>query len=208
MPNMKVVDMAGKEVGTIELSDVVFGADVNSTVLHTAVKAYLANQRQGTQSTLTRTEVSGGGKKPWKQKGTGRARQGSTRAPQWTHGGIALGPKPRSYRLTLNKKVKRLALFGALSAKVAENEMVVVDTIAATSYKTKTMVQMLKDLGAEKKALVVLPSVDPMVVKSCANIPGVKTTVFNAINVYDILNCNTLIVAKAAVEKIEEVYAR
>ena len=208
MPNMKVVDMAGKEVGTIELSDVVFGADVNSTVLHTAVKAYLANQRQGTQSTLTRTEVSGGGKKPWKQKGTGRARQGSTRAPQWTHGGIALGPKPRSYRLTLNKKVKRLALFGALSAKVAENEMVVVDTIAATSYKTKTMVQMLKDLGAEKKALVVLPSVDPMVVKSCANIPGVKTTVFNAINVYDILNCNTLIVAKGAVEKIEEVYAR
>ncbi len=208
MPNMKVVDMAGKEVGTIELSDVVFGADVNSSVLHTAVKAYLANQRQGTQSTLTRTEVSGGGKKPWKQKGTGRARQGSTRAPQWTHGGIALGPKPRSYRLTLNKKVKRLALFGALSAKVAENEMVVVDTIAATSYKTKTMVQMLKDLGAEKKALVVLPSVDPMVIKSCANIPGVKTTVFNAINVYDILNCNTLIVAKGAVEKIEEVYAR
>ena len=208
MPNMKVVDMAGKEVGTIELSDVVFGADVNSTVLHTAVKAYLANQRQGTQSTLTRTEVSGGGKKPWKQKGTGRARQGSTRAPQWTHGGIALGPKPRSYRLTLNKKVKRLALFGALSAKVAENEMVVVDTIAATSYKTKTMVQMLKDLGAEKKALVVLPTVDPVVVKSCANIPGVKTTVYNAINVYDILNCNTLIVAKAAVEKIEEVYAR
>ena len=208
MPNMKVVDMAGKEVGSIELSDVVFGADVNSTVLHTAVKAYLANQRQGTQSTLTRTEVSGGGKKPWKQKGTGRARQGSTRAPQWTHGGIALGPKPRSYRLTLNKKVKRLALFGALSAKVAENEMVVVDTIAATSYKTKTMVQMLKDLGAEKKALVVLPSVDPMVIKSCANIPGVKTTVFNAINVYDILNCNTLIVAKGAVEKIEEVYAR
>jgi large subunit ribosomal protein L4 len=205
---MKVVDMAGKEVGTIELSDVVFGADVNSSVLHTAVKAYLANQRQGTQSTLTRTEVSGGGKKPWKQKGTGRARQGSTRAPQWTHGGIALGPKPRSYRLTLNKKVKRLALFGALSAKVAENEMVVVDTIAATSYKTKTMVQMLKDLGAEKKALVVLPAVDPIVIKSCANIPGVKTTVFNAINVYDILNCNTLIVAKGAVEKIEEVYAR
>ena len=208
MPNMKVVDMAGKEVGTIELSDVVFGADVNSTVLHTAVKAYLANQRQGTQSTLTRTEVSGGGKKPWKQKGTGRARQGSTRAPQWTHGGIALGPKPRSYRLTLNKKVKRLALFGALSAKVAENEMVVVDTIAATSYKTKTMVEMLKNLGAEKKALVVLPTVDPMVVKSCANIPGVKTAVFNTINVYDILNCNTLIVAKGAVEKIEEVYAR
>ncbi|MBQ8859212.1 MAG: 50S ribosomal protein L4 [Clostridia bacterium] len=208
MPNMKVVDMAGKEVGTIELSETVFGANVNSAVLHTAVKAYLANQRQGTQSTLTRTEVSGGGKKPWKQKGTGRARQGSTRAPQWTHGGVALGPKPRSYRMTMNKKEKRAALFGAMSAKVAGNEMVVVDAISATSYKTKAMVAMLNALGAEKKALIVLPAVDPMVVKSCANIPGVKTAVFNTINVYDILNCDTFIVAKAAVEKIEEVYAK
>ena len=208
MPVVKIVNMSGAEVGELTLNDKLFGAEVNGAVLHAAVRAYLMNQRQGTQSTLTRTEVSGGGKKPWKQKGTGRARQGSTRAPQWTHGGIALGPKPRSYRLTLNKKVKRLALFGALSAKVAENEMVVVDTIAATSYKTKTMVEMLKNLGAEKKALVVLPTVDPMVVKSCANIPGVKTAVFNTINVYDILNCNTLIVAKGAVEKIEEVYAR
>ena len=208
MPNMKVVDMAGKEVGTIELSETVFGADVNSSVLHTAVKVYLANQRQGTQSTLTRTEVSGGGKKPWKQKGTGRARQGSTRAPQWTHGGVALGPKPRSYRMTMNKKEKRLALFGALSAKVAGNEMVVVDSIAATSYKTKAMVEMLKALGAEKKALIVLPTADQLVVKSCANIPGVKTTVHNAISVYDVLNCDTLIVAKSAVEKIEEVYAK
>jgi large subunit ribosomal protein L4 len=205
---MKVVDMAGKEVGTIELSETVFGADVNSSVLHTAVKVYLANQRQGTQSTLTRTEVSGGGKKPWKQKGTGRARQGSTRAPQWTHGGVALGPKPRSYRMTMNKKEKRLALFGALSAKVAGNEMVVVDNIAATSYKTKAMVEMLKALGAEKKALIVLPTVDQLVVKSCANIPGVKTTVHNTISVYDVLNCDTLIVAKGAVEKIEEVYAK
>lgn len=200
--------MAGKEVGTMELSETVFGANVNGAVLHTAVKAYLANQRQGTQSTLTRTEVSGGGKKPWKQKGTGRARQGSTRAPQWTHGGVALGPKPRSYRMTLNKKEKRAALFGAMSAKVAGNEMVIVDAISATSYKTKAMVEMLTALGAQKKALIVLPAVDPMVVKSCANIPGVKTTVYNAINTYDILNCDTFIVAKAAVEKIEEVYAK
>ncbi len=208
MPNMKVVDMAGKEVGTIELSETVFGANVNSAVLHTAVKAYLANQRQGTQSTLTRTEVSGGGKKPWKQKGTGRARQGSTRAPQWTHGGVALGPKPRCYRITMNKKEKQAALFGAMSAKVAENEMIVVDAISATSYKTKAMVAMLNALGAEKKALIVLPTVDPVVVKSCANIPGVKTAVSNALNVYDILNCDTFIVAKEAVEKIEEVYAK
>ena len=208
MPNMKVVDMAGKEVGTMELSETVFGANVNSAVLHTAVKAYLANQRQGTQSTLTRTEVSGGGKKPWKQKGTGRARQGSTRAPQWTHGGVALGPKPRSYRVSMNKKEKQAALFGAMSAKVAENEMIVVDTISATSYKTKAMVAMLNALGADKKALIVLPAVDPVVVKSCANIPGVKTTVCNALNVYDVLNCDTFIVAKEAVEKIEEVYAK
>ena len=166
------------------------------------------NQRQGTQSTLTRTEVSGGGKKPWKQKGTGRARQGSTRAPQWTHGGIALGPKPRSYRITLNKKVKRAALFSALSSKVAGNEMVVVDNIALTEYKTKAMVAMLDALGADKKALVVLPAVDEFVIKSCDNIPGVKTALFNTINVYDILNCDKFIVAKEAVEKIEEVYAR
>ena len=208
MPNMKVVDMAGKEVGSIELSDAVFGVDVNSTVLHAAVKAYLSNQRQGTQSTLTRTEVSGGGKKPWKQKGTGRARQGSTRAPQWTHGGIALGPKPRSYRVSMNKKERRAALLGAMSVKVAENEMIVVDSIAATEYKTKAMIAMLTALGAEKKALIVLPAADPMVIKSCANIPGVRTTVYNALNVYDVLNCDTFIVAKAAVEKIEEVYAR
>ena len=208
MPNMKVVDMAGKEVGEIALSEKVFGAEIKEAVLHTAVKAYLANQRQGTQSTLTRTEVSGGGKKPWKQKGTGRARQGSTRAPQWTHGGIALGPKPREYRMDLNKKVKRAALFGALSSKVADNNMVVVDAITAGEYKTKTMVAMLDALKAEKKTLIVLPEVDCFVVKSCDNIPGVKTTVYNSINTYDILNCDTLIVSKAAVEKIEEVYAK
>ena len=208
MPEIKVVNMAGAEVGTMTLSDTVFAADVNGAVLHTAVKAYLANQRQGTQSTLTRTEVSGGGKKPWRQKGTGRARQGSTRAPQWTHGGIALGPKPRTYTVKLNKKVKRLALFGALSSKVANGEMVVIDKIEAAEYKTKNMVAMLDAVGAAKKSLIVLPAVDECVIKSCANIEGVKTTQWNTINVYDILNCDTFIVAKEAVAKIEEVYAR
>ena len=208
MPNMKVVNMAGKEVGTIELSEKVFGAKVNEAVLHTAVRAYLMNQRQGTQSTLTRSEVSGGGRKPWKQKGTGHARQGSTRSPQWTHGGIALGPKPRSYRIELNKGIKRAAMFSALSSKVAGGEMIVVDNITATEYKTKAMVIMLAAVGAAKKTLVVLPEVNSFVIKSCANIEGVKTTQWNTINVYDILNCDTLIVAQGAVAKIEEVYAR
>ncbi len=208
MPNMKVVNMAGKEVGEITLSDKVFGREVSEAVLHTAVRAFLMNQRQGTQSTLTRTEVSGGGKKPWKQKGTGHARQGSTRAPQWTHGGVALGPKPRSYRVTLNKATKRAALFSALSSKVQSGEMIVVDKITATEYKTKNMVAMLSALGAAKKALIVLPEVDDCVIKSCANIEGVTTTQWNTINVYDILNCDTFIVAKDAVAKIEEVYAR
>ena len=207
MPTMKVMDMAGKEVGTIELSEKVFGAEVNAALLHTAVRAYLMNQRQGTQSTLTRSEVSGGGKKPWKQKGTGRARQGSTRSPQWVHGGIALGPKPRTYRLAMNKKAKRAAMFSAFSSKVAAGEMIVVNAIAATEYKTKTMTSMLSALGAGKRTLIVLPEVDAMVVKSCANIPGVKTAVCNALSVYDILNCDTFIVAEAAVKKIEEVYA-
>ena len=208
MPNINVVDMAGKVVGTIDLSDKIFGAEVNEAVLHTAVRAYLMNQRQGTQSTLTRTEVSGGGRKPWKQKGTGHARQGSTRSPQWTHGGVALGPKPRSYRVNLHKSVKRTALFSALSAKVEAGEMIVVDKIAATEYKTKVMVAMLDAIGAKKKSLIVLPEVDGFVIKSCANIEGVKTTQWNTINVYDILNCDTFIVAKEAVAKIEEVYAR
>ena len=207
MPNMKVLDMAGKEVGEISLSDAVFGAEVNSAVLHIAVKSYLANQRQGTQSTKTRSEVSGGGKKPWKQKGTGHARQGSTRSPQWTHGGIALGPKPRSYRFEINKKVERIALQSAFSSKVADGDMIVVDSITTTEYKTKTMVNMLKALGSEKKALVVLAENDAMVVKSMANIPGVKTALVNTLNVYDILNCDKFIVAKGAAEKMEEVYA-
>ena len=207
MPNMKVMDMAGKEVGEIALSDAVFGAEVNSAVLHIAVKSYLANQRQGTQSTKTRSEVSGGGKKPWKQKGTGHARQGSTRSPQWTHGGIALGPKPRSYRFEINKKVRRIALQSAFSSKVADGDMIVVDAINATEYKTKTMAAMLKALGSEKKALVVLEENNALAVKSLANIPGVKTALVNTLNVYDVLNCDKFIVAKAAAEKMEEVYA-
>ena len=208
MPEIKVVNMAGAEVGTMTLSDAVFAADVKGAVLHTAVKSYLANQRQGTQSTLTRSEVSGGGKKPWRQTGTGRARQGSTRSPQWIHGGIALGPKPRKYTVKMNKKVKRLAMLGALTAKVAGSEMIVVDSIAATEFKTKTMANMLQAIGATGKTLVVLPEADAKVITSLANIPGVKTTLCNTLNVYDILNCNTFVAAKAAVEKIEEVYAK
>ena len=207
MPNVKVMDMTGKEVGEIALSDVIFGADVNEAVLHAAVRAYLLNQRQGTQSTLTRGEVSGGGKKPWRQKGTGRARQGSTRSPQWIHGGVALGPKPRSYRTGMNKKTKRVALYSALSAKVAAGDLIVVDQIKCDSFSTKTMVSMLNALGADKKALVVLPEVDRFVVKSCANIPGVQTALYNTINVYDILNADKFIVSKAAVAMLEEVYA-
>ena len=207
MPSIKVVNMTGAQVGEIALSDVIFGAEVNKAVLHAAVRTYLLNQRQGTQSTLTRSEVSGGGKKPWRQKGTGRARQGSTRSPQWTHGGIALGPKPRSYTKKLNKKVKQIAMFSALSAKVANNEMVVVDSIVAESYKTKVMASMLTAVGAGKKALVVLDAKNDMVVKSLANIPGVKVAYTNTLNVYDILNCNTVVFAQAAVQKLEEVYA-
>ncbi len=207
MPNIKVVNMTGAQVGEIALSDTVFGADVNEAVLHAAVRAYLLNQRQGTQSTLTRSEVSGGGRKPWKQKGTGRARQGSTRSPQWTHGGIALGPKPRSYRTKLNKKVKQIAMFSALSSKVADNEMIVVEALTATEYKTNAMVALLAALGAGKKRLVVLEAPDAIVTKSLSNIPGVKVAYANTLNVYDILNCNTIVFAQAAVSKIEEVYA-
>ena len=207
MPNVKVFDMAGKEVGEIALSDVIFGAEVNGAVLHAAVRAYLMNQRQGTQSTLTRTEVSGGGKKPWRQKGTGRARQGSTRAPQWTHGGVALGPKPRDYRLSMNKKTRKVALYSALSAKVASGDLIVVDSIKTEGYSTKTMAAMFNALNATRKALVVLPAVESTVIKSCANIPGVVTTQFNTVNVYDVLNADKLIIAKDAVAKLEEVYA-
>ena len=207
MANLKVLDMTGAEVGAIELADSVFAVEVNAAVLHAAVRAYLLNQRQGTQSTLTRSEVSGGGRKPWRQKGTGRARQGSTRSPQWTHGGVALGPKPRSYRTDLNKKVKRLAMKSALSSKVLADELVIVNEIVTTAYKTKVMADMLKALGAEKKALVVLAEKNEMVIKSLANIAGVKVAYVNTLNVYDILNCNKLVVVEAAAKKIEEVYA-
>ena len=207
MLNVNVYNMKGEVCGSMELSEKVFGAEVNAPVLHTVVRAYLLNQRQGTQSTLTRAEVSGGGRKPWRQKGTGRARQGSTRSPQWTHGGIALGPKPRLYKSKMNKKVRKLAMISALSAKVANNEMIVVDAITTAEYKTKTMVKMLAAVGAAKKVLVVLPEKDEKVLGSFANIPGVKVSLYNTLNVYDILNCDSFIVAKAAVEKIEEVYA-
>jgi large subunit ribosomal protein L4 len=199
--------MAGKEVGEIALSDVIFGADVNGAVLHAAVRTYLMNQRQGTQSTLTRTEVSGGGKKPWRQKGTGRARQGSTRAPQWYHGGVALGPKPRDYRVDMNKKTKRVALYSALSAKVAAGDLIVVDQIKAEGYKTRVMVNMLNAIGADRKALIILPEVNAQIIKSCANIEGTKTALYNTINVYDILNAGKVVVDKAAVTMLEEVYA-
>ncbi|MBP3572370.1 MAG: 50S ribosomal protein L4 [Clostridia bacterium] len=207
MPNVKVFNMAGEEVGTMVLADSVFGAEINAAVLHAAVRAYLLNQRQGTQSTLTRTEVSGGGRKPWRQKGTGRARQGSTRSPQWTHGGIALGPKPRSYRTDMNKKTKRVALFSALSAKVAEGKLIIVDDIACTEYKTKTMVNMLKALNVDNRALIVLDAVNPFTVKSCANIERVETTLATTINVYEIMKADKMVITAAAVKKLEEVYA-
>ena len=207
MPNVKVYNMAGQEVSTMELADSVFGAEINAAVLHAAVRAYLLNQRQGTQSTLTRTEVSGGGRKPWRQKGTGRARQGSTRAPQWTHGGVALGPKPRSYHTDMNKKTKRVALFSALSAKVAEGKLIVVDDINCTEYKTKTMVNMLKALGVDNRALVVLDAVNPYTIKSCANIERVETTLATTINVYEIMKADKMVITAAAVKKLEEVYA-
>ena len=207
MSKINVVDMAGKVVSELELNDAVFGIEPNKTAMHTAVVNYLANQRQGTQSTLTRTEVSGGGKKPYRQKGTGHARQGSIRAPQWRHGGIALGPKPRSYRLAMNKKVKRLAILSALSTKVIDNEMIVVDAITTDEYKTKTMVNMLNAVGAQGKTLIVLDSADAKVIKSAANIEKVKTAQVNSLNVYDILNCDKFVIVKGAVEKLEEVYA-
>jgi len=207
MPTIDVYNMEGKVCGTLELSDKVFAAQVNGPVIHSVVRAYLLNQRQGTQSTLTRSEVAGGGRKPWRQKGTGRARQGSTRAPQWTHGGIVFAPKPRDYTVTLNKKVKRLAMKSALSSKVQDNEMIVVDSIATEGYKTKKIAEMLKALGSEKKALIVLSEVDAQVIASAANIPGVKTAQVNTLNVYDILNADKFIVVKDAVSKIEEVYA-
>ena len=207
MPSITVVDMEGKNVGTLELADSVFGIEPNAAVMHMMVVNYLAAQRQGTQSALTRSEVSGGGRKPWRQKGTGRARQGSTRAPQWTHGGIVFAPKPRSYRFTVNKKVRRLAMKSAFSAKAQESSIIVVDSIKMDEYKTKKMAAMLSAIGVEKKALVVLPEVDSKVIKSANNLPGVKTAQVNELNVYDILNADKLVIAKDAVSKIEEVYA-
>ena len=207
MPKTFVFDMSGKQVGEIELSAAVFGVEPNAAVVHDVVKNHLANCRQGTQSALTRAEVSGGGRKPWRQKGTGRARQGSTRAPQWTHGGIVFAPKPRSYAYTLNKKVKRLALKSALSAKAAENNIVVIDAIKMDSIKTKTFANFLSAVGAEKKPLVVTAEADQIVVKSGRNIPGCEVTFANLLNVYDVVNANKLVVDKAALAKIEEVFA-
>ncbi len=207
MPKVSVVDMAGKEVSTIELADAVFGITPNEAVMHAAVVNYLANQRQGTQSTKTRTEVSGGGRKPWRQKGTGHARQGSIRAPQWTHGGVALGPKPRDYSYSLNKKVKRLALKSALSSKVASEDVIVLDSLTLDEIKTKKVVEVLSAIGAEGKALVIIPENDRTVVLSARNIAGVKTALTNTINVYDILNANKVVIVKDAVAKLEEVYA-
>ena len=207
MPVVAVLDMAGKKVSDIELSNAVFGIEPNTAVMHMAVVNFLANQRQGTQSTLTRSEVSGGGKKPWRQKGTGHARQGSTRSPQWRHGGIALGPKPRDYYFTINKKERQLALKSALSDKVLTESLIVLDALTVEGYKTKTVVECLKALEAGKKTLIVLASNEANVVKSAANIPGVKTAQVNTINTYDIINADTLIIVKDAVKTIEEVYA-
>ncbi len=237
MPVVKIVNMSGAEVGELTLNDKIFGADVNGAVLHAAVRTYLMNQRQGTQSTLTRTEVSGGGRKPWRQKGTGRARQGSTRSPQWTHGGVALGPKPRDYRLALNKKVRRAALFSALSDKVANGDLVVIDSIKVEEKpSTKAMVAMFKALGFEKtytktyktiavkdgqvehgtetreavkaqSALVVLDSNDKNVIRSCNNIPQVETTQAGVLNVYEVLKAEKVVLTVEAVKKLEEVYA-
>ena len=207
MPTVAVVDMKGTKVDEINLSDSVFGIEPNASVMHDLVVNYLANQRQGTQSALTRSEVRGGGRKPWRQKGTGHARQGSIRAPQWTKGGVVFAPKPRDYSYTVNKKVRRLAMKSAFSSKAQADEIIVVDSIALDEFKTKTIVNMLSAIGSEKKALIVLPSVDKKVIKSASNIPGVKTAQVNELNVYDMINADKLIIVKDAVAKIEEVYA-
>ena len=207
MSTIKVLNMAGAEVGTVELKDSIFGIEPNACFVHEVVKNHLANCRQGTQSALTRAEVSGGGKKPWRQKGTGHARQGSTRAPQWTHGGIVFAPKPRSYSYVLNKKVKRLAMKSALSAKAAAGEIIVVDSIKMDAIKTKDFRTFLGAVKAEGKALVVTPAKDEIIVKSARNIPGVETAMANLINVYDILKAKYLVIDKEALAVIEEVFA-
>ena len=207
MSAIKVLNMAGAEVGTVELNDSIFGVEPNTAVVHEVVKNHLANCRQGTQSALTRAEVSGGGKKPWRQKGTGHARQGSTRAPQWTHGGIVFAPKPRSYSYVMNKKVKRLAMKSALSAKAAAGEIIVIDSIKMDSIKTKDFRAFLNAVKADGKSLVVTPAKDEIVVKSARNIPGVETSMANLINVYDILKAKYLVLDKEALTVIEEVFA-
>lgn len=207
MPNVSVFDMNGKKVSDLALAESVFGIEPNSYAMHLCVVNYLANQRQGTQSTRTRSEVSGGGKKPWKQKGTGRARQGSTRAPQWTHGGIAHGPKPREYGFSINKKVRRLAMKSAFSSKVAAEELVVLDDLKLDAIKTKEVVKVLTALETGKKVLLVLPGNNDVLYRSARNIAGVKVSTVNTLNVYDILNCDTMLVLKDSVAKIEEVYA-
>lgn len=207
MAQVQVYNQEGRKTSKLELADSVFGIEPNADAMHLAVVSYLANQRQGTQSTLTRSEVSGGGAKPWRQKGTGRARQGSTRSPQWTHGGIALGPKPRKYKVELNKKVKRLAMKSALSSKVAGEEMMVVNKIELDGIKTKAIVEMLAKLKSAKKVLIVTAEADETIYKSARNIEGVKVATVNTLCVYDILNCDSFIVLKDAAKKIEEVYA-
>lgn len=207
MAQVQVYNQEGRKTSKLELSDAVFGIEPNANAMHLAVVSYLANQRQGTQSTLTRSEVRGGGAKPWRQKGTGRARQGSTRSPQWTHGGIALGPKPRKYKVNLNKKVKRLAMKSALSSKVAADEMMVLNKIELESIKTKAVAEMLTKLKAAKKSLIVTAEADETIYKSARNIEGVKVVTVNTLCVYDILNCDSFIVLKDAAKKIEEVYA-
>ena len=207
MATVKMLNMAGEAVGEIELKDDIFGIEINEYAVHEVVKNYLANQRQGTQSAKTRSEVKGGGQKPYRQKGTSRARQGSRRAPNHVGGGIVFAPKPRSYRYTINKKVRRLAMKSVFTSKVVENELIVIDAITFDKPKTKEMVKMLAAVNAEKKALIVLPEVDKNVIKSASNIPGVDTTIVTALNVYDMLNHTSLILTKDAVSKIEEVYA-
>ena len=208
MPNVNVLDMTGKNVGTMELAESVFGIEPNTAVMHKMVVNYLANQRQGTQSALTRSEVSGGGKKPWRQKGTGHARQGSTRAPQWRHGGMVFAVKPRDYGFDVNKKERKLAMKSALSSKVASEDFIVLDNLLLEGYKTKVVAKMLEDLGVgDKKALIVTETADSKVYKSAANLPGVKAAPVNALCVYDMLNADKLIIVKQAVERLEEVYA-
>lgn len=207
MPKVQVLDVTGQAVDEITLSDAVFGVEPNRVLLHEMVVNYLANQRQGTQSALTRSEVAGGGRKPWRQKGTGHARQGSIRAPQWRHGGVVFAPKPRDYGFSVNKKERRLAMKSAFSAKVMDENVIILDKLVLAAYRTKDIASMLAAVGACKKALLVLPEVDEKIVFSARNIPGVKTAQVNTLNVYDILNYDSLIIVKDAVSKIEEVYA-